>query len=138
MRNPRREAERWYRQAACDLELARHMAQGGFYFAACFHAQQSAEKALKACRYPQGERVVLGHSVLRLAEECDTVDPRFANIARECGRLDVFYIPTRYPNGLPDGTPAEVYTEADAELALRLAQQVLDLVMKVLDLKSET
>ena len=25
--------------------------------------------------------------------------------------LDTYYIPTRYPNGLPDRIPAEVYTE---------------------------
>ena len=92
-------------------------------------------RAEKACRYAQGERIVLGHSVLRLAEECAQADPRFKDLARECGRLDLFCIPTRYPNGLPGGTPAEVYTEAEAELALRLAQQVLDLVAEVLDFR---
>ena len=25
--------------------------------------------------------------------------------------FDTYYIPTKYPNGLPDGIPAEVYTE---------------------------
>jgi HEPN domain-containing protein len=136
MRDPRAEAERWFRQAEYDLRAARHAREGRFYFAACFHAQQGAEKALKACRYAQGERIVLGHSVFRLAEECAQADPRFKRLARECGRLDLFYIPTRYPNGLPGGTPAEIYTEAEAELALRLAQQVLDLVAEVLDFRS--
>ncbi|MCC7352115.1 MAG: HEPN domain-containing protein [Anaerolineae bacterium] len=126
------EADRWFRQAVHDLDAARHTARGGFYFAACFHAQQAAEKALKACRYAQGEQIVLGHSVFRLAEACGTKDPRFANLAHECGRLDTFYIPTRYPNGLPESIPAEVYTAADADLALQLAQRVIDLVRKVL------
>ncbi|HEC35118.1 MAG TPA: HEPN domain-containing protein [Anaerolineae bacterium] len=136
MKDPRAEAERWFRQAVYDLQVARHAEHGRFHFAACFHAQQAAEKALKARRYAQGERIVLGHSVLRLAEECAGVDPRFKDVARKCGRLDLFYIPARYPNGLPGGIPADVYTEAEAELALRLAQQVLDLVAEVLGLKS--
>ncbi len=135
MRDPRAEAERWFRQAEYDLQAALHLREGGFYFAACFHAQQAAEKALKACRYAQGERLVLGHSVLRLAEECAEADPRFADLARKCGRLDLFYVPTRYPNGLPDGTPAEIYTDAEAEVAVRLAQRVLSLVAEVLDLE---
>jgi len=46
----------------------------------------------------------------------------------------MFYIPTRYPNGLPESIPAEVYTAAEATLALDLAQQVLELVADVLGL----
>lgn len=132
MRDPRAEAERWFRQATQDFRVAQLLAREGYPFAACFHAQQAAEKALKACRYFQGERVVLGHSVLRLAQECAAVDPRFAELARASGRLDLFYIPTRYPNGLPDATPADVYTEDEALLALQLAGQVLSLVAEVL------
>lgn len=134
MRDPLAEAERWFRQAEFDLMVGHHAANGGFHFAACFHAQQAAEKALKACRYARGEQFVPGHSVYRLAQECQMEDPRFAVIARECGRLDMFYIPTRYPNGLPESIPAEVYTEAEAKLALELAQQVLKLVAEVLGL----
>jgi HEPN domain-containing protein len=134
MRNPSAEAERWFRQAEFDLKAGRHAARGEFYFAACFHAQQAAEKALKACRYAHGEQVVVGHSVYRLAQECRATDARFAALARDCGRLDMFYIPTRYPNGLPESIPAEVYTAAEATLALDLAQQVLELVADVLGL----
>jgi HEPN domain-containing protein len=133
MRDPLAEAERWFRQAEFDLRVGRYAVTGEFYFAACFHAQQAAEKALKACRYAQGEQVVMGHSVYRLAQECRSEDPRFVAIARDCGRLDMFYIPTRYPNGLPDSIPAEVYTVAEARLALDLAQRVLELVAEVLD-----
>ncbi|MGB9775271.1 MAG: HEPN domain-containing protein [Anaerolineae bacterium] len=132
MKDPRAEAERWFKQATQDFQVARLAAREGFHFAACFHAQQAAEKALKACRYAQGTRVVLGHSVLRLAEECAVSDSRFAELARTAGRLDLFYIPTRYPNGLPDATPAEVYTEDESQLALQLAERVLSLVAEAL------
>jgi HEPN domain-containing protein len=35
--------------------------------------------------------------------------------------VDGFYIPTRYPNGLPAGIPADVYTKEAAEPAIKLA-----------------
>jgi predicted nucleic acid-binding protein len=38
----------WPRQAEADLELARHAMQGGRHEWACFAAQQSAERAVKA------------------------------------------------------------------------------------------
>ncbi len=35
--------------------------------------------------------------------------------------LDQFYIPTRYPNGLPDLTPGQVYRLDDARRGLEAA-----------------
>jgi HEPN domain-containing protein len=37
-------------------------------------------------------------------------------------------IPTRYPNGLPGGIPAEAFNQVDAERALELARHVLQFV----------
>ncbi len=34
------------------------------------------------------------------------------------GMLDKFYIPTRYPNGLPGGLPSQAYSEDEARQAL--------------------
>lgn len=36
--------------------------------------------------------------------------------------LDKYYIPTRYPNGLPDLTPGQVYREEDARRGLDAAR----------------
>jgi HEPN domain-containing protein len=47
--------------------------------------------------------------------------------------LDGYYIPTRYPNGLPDGIPARVYTRRAGEDTLRMADQVLGLVREKLE-----
>ncbi len=41
------------------------------------------------------------------------------------GLLDQFYIPTRYPNGLPDLTPGQVYSRKDGERAIGAAQTIL-------------
>jgi len=39
--------------------------------------------------------------------------------------LDKYYIPTRYPNGLPDLTPGEVYREDDSTRGLTSAQTLI-------------
>lgn len=56
----------------------------------------------------------------------------FAEWARRWSILDGYYIPTRYPNGLPDGIPADVYTREAAEGAVALAREVLDRVAELI------
>jgi HEPN domain-containing protein len=128
MKEPNREAGRWLRQAEYDLRSARHSSEGDFHAAACFQAQQAVEKALKAYLYAQGERLVLGHSVAELCARCARVDERFSALARDVAVLDRFYIPTRYPNGLPGGIPAEAYLAEDSHRALSLAEQAITFV----------
>jgi HEPN domain-containing protein len=48
--------------------------------------------------------------------------------------LDSYYIPTRYPNGLPDGIPAEVYTKDAAQGAVSLAIEAVDYIEQLLSL----
>ncbi len=40
-------------------------------------------------------------------------------------QVDAYYIPTRYPNGLPDSIPARVYTRPVAVETLRMADRAL-------------
>ncbi len=44
------------------------------------------------------------------------------------GGLDKYYIPTRYPNGLPGGVPYEAYDEDDAKKAIGMAARVVEYV----------
>ena len=102
MRNePLDEGLRWLRQAQQDLHWCAHLAQQGAYHLACFLAQQVTEKALKAFLYAQGQEIVLGHSVERLCSAAAAYEPVFQERARSWSILDGYYIPTRYPNGLP-------------------------------------
>ena len=87
-----------------------------------------AEKALKAFLYAMGEEVVLGHSVNRLCDEASRHDESFAEKGRRWSILDGYYVPTRYPNSLPDGIPAEVYTADAAKEAVELAAEVVEFV----------
>lgn len=76
--------------------------------------------------YAQGARIVLGHSVRALARQCQAHDPAFASVADKAALLDQFYIPTRYPSGLPaPAVPSEFYGVAQAESALEAAGHVL-------------
>jgi HEPN domain-containing protein len=129
MRDSQAEAERWFKQARADLDVVHTLVSAGHYAATCFHSQQVAEKALKAVLYAEGARVVLGHSVRDLARQCAEVDNVFADLAAEGALLDQFYIPTRYPNGLPSpAVPSEMYTSSQAQMAREAAEHVLDSV----------
>jgi HEPN domain-containing protein len=126
MRDPLREAERWVRQADVDLGAARRLADD-FSALACFHAQQAGEKALKAILYASGERVVLGHSLTELGAAVERRTSDYGPLRGEVAKLDRYYVPTRYPNGLPaGGDPSEAFDAEDARSAIRTAERALD------------
>ncbi len=130
--DPIREQERWQRQAERDLDDARFSQAGARFNLACFLAQQAAEKSLKAYLYGAGRTEVRGHSIADLCDEAAEVDAEFATQKASAAPLDQFYIPTRYPNGLPGGVPFEAYGEADAARALALAGELIAFVARKL------
>jgi len=48
---------------------------------------------------------------------------------------DRFYIPTRYPNGLPDLSPNEAYSAADARISIDYAREILDFIQRVIQVR---
>lgn len=55
-------------------------------------------------------------------------DPEFKEVIR-AKKLDRYYIPTRYPNGLPGGVPSRFFDDpGEAEEAMHLAKNVIELV----------
>ncbi len=120
-----KEYRRWLKQAELDLDDARFNAEGGRYSLACFLSQQAAEKALKAYLYLKGNQLVWGHSVAELADDASATDTSFAALKEKGSFLDRFYIPTRYPNGLPGGIPSESFNERDAEEAMQAAKAII-------------
>ncbi|MGA2465854.1 MAG: HEPN domain-containing protein [Thermodesulfobacteriota bacterium] len=122
------EGRRWLLQAERDLDDAEFNLSGGRYNVACFLAQQSAEKALKAYLFSKGAEEVWGHSVAELCKDAQTFDPAFSQLDPKASPLDKYYIPTRYPNALPGGIPSEAFDENDAKNAIRLTKEVIDFV----------
>lgn len=127
------EGLRWLEQAQADRYGAQLLFDGGSYHLACFIAQQVAEKAIKAFLYAQGEEFVIGHSVEALCRWATRFAPEFEALRQEVAPLDAYYIPTRYPNGVPDSIPARIYTRPVAQETLRMADAVLNLVRLKLD-----
>ena len=132
--NPRplEEATRWIEEAAKDLEAAEAMIAARHMNWACFLAQQAAEKAAKAFLYGQEVEDPWGHSVADLLRDAATYNASIAPLRPIGGLLDKFYIPTRYPNGLPGGLPSEAYSKAEARQAMSWALEVLDTVKSLL------
>jgi HEPN domain-containing protein len=125
------EAERWFRQAECDLAAALVSMKGGSYEWTCFQAQQSAEKALKAHLYAAGYRKILTHSVYELLLESRKTEPGIPLLVQDAKLLDNVYITSRYPNGLAGlMIPSEYYTKEDAERCLHSAGLILDAVRR--------
>ena len=134
MKESSREAERWWLQAQNDLQYAQYGFTGKFYAQTCFQSHQVAEKAIKALHFGLlGKRIVFGHSLVKLGIQIDLSKQS----TEKCAILDQYYIPTRYPNGLPDGSPFEVYTQAQAEEALRTAEKILSYARDRLDKLTE-
>lgn len=126
MKDRLREALRWLQSAREELEYARHAASGGYHPPACFHAQQAAEMAVKAVHYNSGARAVIGHNVRSLIQ---ALEPRSEQLSAQLDgarELDLLYLPTRYPNGLDQGTPAEAFSSAQSTRAIGFAELIVE------------
>ena len=86
-----------------------------------------AEKAVKAAWYLLGV-APWGHSVQKLISDFPQKDqlPDLDAVAEKAVVLDRLYVPTRYPNGLPELTPEKSYFAADSQRAIDLARGVME------------
>jgi HEPN domain-containing protein len=134
------EAKRWFLQAGYDLEAVRWNIQGKFYDTACFLAQQSAEKALKSLLFYLGKRkkALLTHSLAAMIKEAGKSEKTLADLLDNAKELDLHYLPSRYPNGLPAGFPHQFYGKEMAEKALASARKIYEAVRLFYENKNET
>ncbi|CAN5812159.1 HEPN domain-containing protein [soil metagenome] len=129
-REPVEQGRRWLAQAEADLAAAYYNFDGEKFYVVCFLAQQSAEKAIKAYLYATGEERVIGHAVTELLNRAGGT---FESLGEDAPILDAYYLPSRYPDSLPGGIPAEVFGRSAAQAALDISKRVLDLAGKELD-----
>jgi len=127
------EASRWFSEALWDYETASILHRERRYNASAFYAHQAAEKAVKALLYKINE-APWGHSVRALLERFfSRVNSELKAELLACAReLDRHYIPSRYPNALPAGTPHEAYDEEASRRALEAARRILEFAGRVL------
>lgn len=120
--------EDWLELASEDIEMAEYALSRGILRQVCFHAQQAAEKALKAII----DFRIGTHPKSHVLEQLLLFDPNLHNELRDwqarCRDLDRFYIPTRYPDALPGLLSEGEPTRGQAELALQSARELLAIV----------
>jgi HEPN domain-containing protein len=121
------EARRWLKQAEEHLAVAEWNGQGRFWPAACFHCQQAGELAMKAVLLREGERNLRVHTVLGLLRRAAEYDAALRPLEPKARRLDRYYIGTRYPNGLGEGTASDYYDEADFQEARSAAAELIEM-----------
>jgi HEPN domain-containing protein len=115
----------WLAQAVRDLEQARSSQREGRHEWACFAAQQSAEKAVKALHLARGQEG-WGHVVARLLKDLPMDVP--TELIEKGKVLDNLYVPTRYANGHPEGAPFEHYGPLQSGQAIDYAGEILEFV----------
>lgn len=110
-------------QAERDLEQAEASREDGRHEWACFAAHQAAEKAVKAAHLAASQEA-WGHVIARLLSQLPVAVP--TDLLDKAHTLDSFYIPTRYPNGHPEGAPFEHYGALQSEQATQYAREIVE------------
>ena len=111
------------KQARRDLQSAEAQKKDGFYEWACFISQQASEKALKAALQKAGA-VAWGHSLVDLLEALSEITEAPSDMGDSARFLDKYYIPARYPNGWPSGSPADYIKDKDSENATSHSEKI--------------
>ena len=111
----------WLSHAESDLRLAKLAANDPYIIGGqvCFHAQQAAEKSIKAALLCRGIEFPLTHDIeelLKLAEDQGVIIPEEV---QEADHLTPYAVETRYPGYLQE------ITGDDLSNALRIAEQTV-------------
>src|ERR1051325_9434010 len=114
-------SQSWIEQAERDIEAAQCLAGNGFHEWACFAAQQSAEKAVKAVRLALGTSIdaIKKHEVADLLAEIPTLHPRPDLRLAQASLLDLHVQRSRYPGLRGMGPSRAVQALAGAGFARR-------------------
>ncbi len=114
---------RWRAKAEENLRAAEAMIDKGLYAAACFHAQQAAEMALKGILIHLEGVQPLTHSLAEMAQMLKRHHSIMLPDERELRWLQEHYLQARYPNAR-----LSEYTAEEAERAVRIAAEVVQAV----------
>ena len=115
----------WLKMAERDLGYAEVGAASGYHEGAAFHAQQCAEKAVKALVMSL-HGAVRGHAVTEIIRQLPASVKVPAEILNAAQQLDKVYVTSRYPNGFAWGTPSDYFSEKDSRELIAYGKQVLE------------
>lgn len=122
----------WLEYARQDLKAGAAQAGSGedLWFDVCFHAQQAAEKCLKALIVHKSKMYPKTHKLLDLLGFVNREE--LNGLREELAYVDKFYVPSRYPTqAIPtaDGIPA---TKEEGERALEIANRVYKITEEII------
>jgi HEPN domain-containing protein len=120
----------WLRKADHDLlNIENNLAAKDIpWDTVCFHAQQVAEKMLKAFLTYHGRSVLKTHDLIALLSQCVNLDRSLADLEADCRKLTSYGVAARYPDDLFE--PAETDARELVAAARRLRTQILTLLPK--------
>ncbi len=121
-------AQDWLKFAWDDLRSAEILIEENIFNMVCFHAQQGAEKSLKAFLRQHENKVPFIHILEELCERCTRIDPAFSRFRESCVAMDIFYQPTRYPEAPAGSLPEGLPNREQAESALQDAKEIFKFV----------
>jgi len=108
---------RWQYFAHQDLQMAELALNEDIYNQVCFHSQQCVEKCLKGLLAGLGQKTPRTHSIVDLLRILQNIQQTkcIDDLRESMELMDIYYIPTRYPEALP-GSLAEGMPELDDAL----------------------
>lgn len=112
----------WLRKTRSDMLAMAASLEAGALDASCFHAQQAAERFLKAYLIHVGTDFPFTHNLVKLADLAATSDPKFSALRGQAEQLTPYAVELRYDH--------EFWPEADVvQEACRSATTVRDFVL---------
>jgi len=120
--------QKWLSKAEEDLAVANQLLVDdvAYYAAIGFHAQQAAEKFIKAFLVSRQLDFPKTHDLRLLIAIVRPVDAILADSLDACNLLSDYGVEARYPGDLPE------LSEGDAKNAAKLAEDVRSLIVPVL------
>jgi HEPN domain-containing protein len=119
----------WLEKAEEDLGVAEHLLSEGVYLSAVgFHAQQAAEKFLKALLVEHQIGFPKTHDIGLLLDLAATVIEEISGPLRDVMVLNAYGVDARYPGDLPNLSLDEARNAVS--LSCRVREQVLDRIGK--------
>jgi HEPN domain-containing protein len=132
--NPSEKYELWLLKARQDLKAAKQLAnnkEDDLTDIAIYHAQQTAEKALKAFLVVHKQSILKTHDLEKLLSLCIQIDLRFNQLLEEAFTLTPYGTKFRYPDDVifPD--------KEDVIQAIDYAEKIFTNVKKIINEKSD-
>ncbi|XP_073512658.1 sacsin-like [Phyllobates terribilis] len=124
-----KEADRWLRQAVCDLKAAEHDVGHGHTEWVFYKVHQAVKKALFAAEYIKVGKINQDDTIVCLAKKVSSYCSSLQSIHDEVGQLKAFGVDekrTQYPDCYtPPGIPNTCLDPAEEDTVIAVAKQVV-------------